>query len=369
MNIELNEHEKFLKETSIPIIQKRPLTFLGISKQPHFENVWSNIYAFFFDPNAEHNLDNLFLQSLIQLINENTNEKFYFNSSFDIDTEYGTNNNGRIDILLSNLNEAIIIENKVYHHLNNDLQDYWNSIVQTKKQGVILSLQKIHKSQINNPNFIGISHLELLQRIITNLPNYFSNANEKYIIFLKDFYQNIINTTNPMDINIIKFFCRNHEEINQIKEIRNSYVGYVISEVEKARENIDEKLEPYGSRNENFRYYLCPNQGNLMITIVFGELFAEKQELLIIVELQNELIEQKEKIKSIDFDEAEIPYLRPEFYNTKGSWAHFAIQLVKPTENDIMNLGDFISKTVNRSPILDIYRKLKTTLVDRNIVE
>lgn len=364
MNYDLIKLESFLKEASIPFVKKRPLTFLGISKQPHYENVWSNIYAFFFDVNAEHKLNDLFLQSLLQLINENSNSKFHFNSSFEIETEYGTTNNGRIDILLSSPNDAIIIENKVYHHLNNDLNDYWNSVTQENKRGIILSLHKKHKNQINNLNYIGITHLELLEKVISNLPDYFSNANEKHIIFFKDFYQNVINTTNPMDTNAIKFFYRNREEIKQVTDIRNSYVSYVISEVEKARINIDEKFESYGSRNENFRYYLCPNQGNLMITIVFGRLFTEKHELLFIVELQNDLLRETDKIKSIEFNEDEKKYLCPNFFNNKETWAHFANQLVKPSEDEIINLGDYISDTINNSPILGIYRKLKTKLVD-----
>lgn len=361
MNKQLEKLERFLKETPIPHVSKRPTTFLGISKQPHYENVWSNIYAFFLDLTGEHNLDDLFLQSLLQLINEANGSTFLFNPAFQIDTEYRTKKNGRIDILLSNSNDAIIIENKVYHHLNNDLSDYWGSVTQANKQGVILSLQKII---IYNQNFIGITHLEFLQRVLSNLPNYFSNANEKYIIFLKDFYQNVLNTTNPMDTNVIKFFCRNKEEINKVAAIRNDYVSYVISEVEKARINIDEVLQPNGSRNEKFRYYVCPEQSNLMITIIFENLFTEKQELLFIVELKNQLIRETEKIRSIPFNDAESNYIRSDFFNQTGFWAHFAIQSEKPNEEQLMNLGDYIAKTVNDSPILSIYRKLKKTLVD-----
>lgn len=364
MNYNLSILENFLNEHQIPIVKKKPLTFLGISKQPHYENVWSNIYAFFFNTIEEHNLNDLFINSLLELINENIDSKFNLKSPFDIETEVGTNNNGRIDVLLSNNNDAIIIENKVYHHLNNDLEDYWNSISQTNKIGIILSLHKVPKTQLINTKFIGITHLELLQKVVSNLSNYFSTANEKYIIFLKDFYQNVINTTNPMDTDIIKFFYRNQEEINQISEVKSSFVSFVISEVEKARINIDEKLEPYGSRNESFRYYLCPNQGNLMITIVFGELFTEKRELLFIIELQNELLNQKEKIQTIEFDDKEKEYLKTDFFNQKGSWAHFAIQVVRPTENDIINLNNYISETINNSPIIDIYKKIKAKLVD-----
>jgi len=65
--MDIKELETFLRTVKIPKIEKRAITFLGISKQPHYENVWSNIYAFLFNPNAEHGFDNLFLKSLNQL--------------------------------------------------------------------------------------------------------------------------------------------------------------------------------------------------------------------------------------------------------------------------------------------------------------
>jgi len=150
MYYSLEELQNFLLETKIPELTERPLTFLGISKQPHYENVWSNIYAFFFDTKADHNLKDLFLKSLVELIVKYTGKKFHLNLLFEIYREYPTNNGGSIDILLANEKEAIIIENKVFHNLNNDLQDYWDSIEQVEKQGVIFSLRKMTESQINH---------------------------------------------------------------------------------------------------------------------------------------------------------------------------------------------------------------------------
>lgn len=366
METDIKDLELFLKRETIPLLRKRPTTFLGISKQPHYENVWSNIYAFFFNISSEHKLEDLFFKSLVQLIKRKTKTEFSFRTDFNIDTEFGTEKNGRIDLLLSNQDEAIIIENKVYHHLNNDLHDYWNSVKQEKKQGVILSLREISSNTITNKNFINITHLEFMQCVMENLAQYFSNADEKYLVFLKDFYQNIINTTNPMDKNIIKFYCQNEQKIRQLKEIRDSYVNYIVSEVEKAREYIDEKLEPYSNRNDSYRYYLCPNEGNLMITVAFVELFDTRRKLYLIIELQNNLLglESKEKIRAINFEDTEKKFLKPDFYDQKSSWAHFAVQTCELTEEDIMNLGTYISDTINKSPILDIYRKLRIALVD-----
>ena len=364
MNYDLFKLDNFLAKTLIPVVKKKPTTFLGISKQPHYENVWSSIYAFFFNVNAEHNLYDLFLQSLLQLIEESINYKFYFDSLFDIETEFGTNAGGRIDILLSDSNGAIIIENKVYHHLNNNLNDYWDSINKENKVGIILSLKKLHKNQINHPKFISITHLEFLNKIISNLSIYFLKSEEKYIIFLKDFYQNIVNTTNLMDTKIISFFYQNQENINNIVNIKNNYTSYVVSNVEEARTGINEKLESYGSKNESFRYYICPDQSNLMITVLFEGLFTKENVLLFIVELKNELIKKANKIEIFDFNEEEKKCIKLDFFDQKRSWVHFAVQSVKLSENDIINLRDCISQSINNSPILSIYRKLKIKLVD-----
>lgn len=52
--LNLEHLETFLKNHDIPEIKENPLTFLDIAKQPHYENVLSNIYAFYFEPNQEH---------------------------------------------------------------------------------------------------------------------------------------------------------------------------------------------------------------------------------------------------------------------------------------------------------------------------
>ncbi len=41
--------QTFLDQASIPSVKQQPKTFLEIARQPHYENVISNIYAFYFD--------------------------------------------------------------------------------------------------------------------------------------------------------------------------------------------------------------------------------------------------------------------------------------------------------------------------------
>lgn len=283
MNIDLITLEDFLHKASVPDVIEKPLTFLAISKQPHYENVWSNIYAFFLNTEAEHNLNDLFISSLLSLIND-IKPNFQFSSDFNVETECGTNKNGRIDILLSSVNGAIIIENKVHHYLANDLDDYWNSVDNKNKVGVLLYLHK--KYDIKNNNFIAITHFDFFRKVMENLQLYEVDSTNKFIVFLKDFHQNIINITTPMDKNIIKFYQDNLHKINQINNVRNTFVKYVVSEIENAVNDIDEKLVYNSNRNEKFRYYRCPTDGNLLITIYFKNLILTGQEIFIIVEFK-----------------------------------------------------------------------------------
>jgi len=128
MNIQVLED--FLDHNVIPKIKRRPKTFLGIAKQPHYENVMSNIYAFYFKVEEVHGMHDLFITSLLEIINESklgSIKKVNEISDFEVETEVSTKKGGRIDLLLSSQNHAIIIENKVLHNLKNDLEDYLTS--------------------------------------------------------------------------------------------------------------------------------------------------------------------------------------------------------------------------------------------------
>jgi len=61
----LNEFKavKFVGKTSTK-------TFMQVTGYPHFENVCSNILAFFFNPKEEHNLNDLFIWSLLETTGE-----------------------------------------------------------------------------------------------------------------------------------------------------------------------------------------------------------------------------------------------------------------------------------------------------------
>lgn len=358
MNFNFKQLQAYLDETILPDIKEKPITYQDIVKMPHYENVSSKIYSFFFQIDAKHNLGDLFISSLKQIINIKVARSLNFSSVLFPETEFKTKK-GRIDILLYNEKEAVIIENKIFHYLNNDLDDYWDSITQENKVGVVLSIKKI---DVRNVNFINITHLEFLDSVFKNLSKYLANADEKYLVFLRDFYQNILNLTNPMSKELVHFFNVNGAEINHISLLRDQYIQYIITEVELSCEMIDEKLALYGNRNNRFRYFLCPSESNLMITIVFDSLYDGRREIYFIVELQNDLLDRRQEIKEIKFNLSESNLINSGFYSDTESYSHLAVEVHKVSENEILELSSFISKKINHSPILSIYQKVKSVI-------
>ncbi|UAM97442.1 PD-(D/E)XK nuclease family protein [Polaribacter litorisediminis] len=327
MNFNSEQLQTFLNQNEIPKIKRKPKTFLGIAKQPHYENVLSNMYAFYFNVNEVHKLKDLFVSSLLELINlESKQIETFFD--FEVFTELGVSDQKRIDILLHNNDQAIIIENKVYHHLNNDLDLYYKDVKATNKIGVILSLKTI--SRINHPHFINITHLQLLKQVMSNLGNYLLDANDKYVVFLKDLYQNIINlSTDAMNTNDIEFYLKNRNNIHYTARFLNRFKEHVKQQVEQACHILNDNDEPFLKLNNTggrLRYFTSIKLPNLMFTIVFGELYEDdKKRIYMVVELKGEALEGLTRYKNIDFTSDEMQILNDDFYTKKHiGWAHFA---------------------------------------------
>lgn len=361
------ELQTFLNQNEIPKIKGKPKTFLEIAKQPHYENVISNIYAFFFNVNEDHQLNDLFIKSLLILINNSAlaleGETF---ENFDVFTEYGTTNQKRIDILLQSNTQAIIIENKVYHHLNNDLDEYFNEIEVPVKVGIVLSLHPI--SDIQHLHFINITHLELLQAVITNLGNYVMSASDKYVVFLKDFYQNILNISTPiMEDKKLKFYFDNKTKINQLVTLKTTVKTHIIAEVEKAGKSLD-GLDLYSGRKHSdmdnrYRYYVSQKNNNLLFTIIFDKIYDAEGTIQLIIELKNKALKDREQYNKINFTEEERKIsFTDNFKNTNDDWAHFALKEYNISTEEISNLSSFIIQKLKEDGLMSIFKKLELFL-------
>ena len=273
------------KCNGIPPKRTRQRTFMDIVGINHRENSWSDIYAYFFNPKEKHKLGRLFIDTLNNLISGTLELK-----DFTVTREKVIDDKKRIDLLIRNEDEALIIENKVYASLYNDLSLYWKNVKAAYKKGVVLSLYEIRIPKENMGNFVNITHKKFADAIMEAIPKCSRTADSKSLFLLQEFIQNIYNETYTMNEEELKFYYQNdddRERINRLSDIRSNVINYIRDSVEgKGKNSEDEKYINYllegikipisekgniklsvkAQKNNSFTYY-CYNKYPEQITL------------------------------------------------------------------------------------------------------
>ena len=206
---------------------------MEIAGYPHYENVCSNILKFYLNPKNEHGLNDLVLNSLLQLVQKD----FHFDNEFEeieIYREYRTINDNRLDLLILTNNFAIGIENKIFHHLHNDLTDYNETIKSKcnnsrKPVSLVLSLNKLTSQEdlqkVNTNNFVNVTYDQFFQNIKQRIGGYLGESNISYVNHLTDFIRSIENLTlETMENKSLWTFFKNNAET--VKDLTNSFNDY-----------------------------------------------------------------------------------------------------------------------------------------------
>jgi len=221
MNEEFNKKnfDELLKEfDKLTFRERQNPTFLEILKQQTRETAWSNVLAFYFNPNKEHKLYDLLLKSFFEALGK-TDEVGSLNA-IKVNPEVSTENRKRIDLVIEADSFVIGIENKVNHWLNNDLEEYGKKIIQiaNKKSSYKVVLSKFHCCP--DHDFINLTYEVFIKHITRNLPYYTENANQEYLMFLNDFLRNIENEIKTKDMienkEAFEYFKANYSEIEKL---------------------------------------------------------------------------------------------------------------------------------------------------------
>ena len=239
----MTELQKLIDDfNALKIKERSGLTFLEIAKCPHLENVWSNILAFFCNPNNEHNLFDLILNSVF----ETAGNKVTINNfkKIRVRTEYPTDLGNRIDIVVFAENFILGIENKVDADLYNDLQDYSNTIEGlAKPQSLPTYKIVLSKSRTSTTNgFTNIIYSDLIRNIKKNIGDFTAYSDTKYLIFLLDFLKNIENNINSQsmadNLEVINFFHNNIDKVNRLLEYHNKFNSDLIQKLNSIHSNV-----------------------------------------------------------------------------------------------------------------------------------
>src|SRR6266404_1499991 len=96
----------------LPKAEKKPFTtLLEIAKFPHSELACSNILAFFLDPNKEHKLGGLVLNSLLEAAGFTQTASWVSPRSVEVRPEERTDSNKSIDLVIVGESFVVGIEN------------------------------------------------------------------------------------------------------------------------------------------------------------------------------------------------------------------------------------------------------------------
>jgi hypothetical protein len=332
-------------------------TLLDIAGIDHLENHWSDIYAYFFNPKASHGLSRLFIDSLQDILCSKTEQSPLMMKSFSVLRECGVQdekgNTKRIDLLLQNEDEAIIIENKVYAALYNRLDLYWNkpNVPEENKRGIVLSPWA---TPVKFHNFVNITHEEFAHTIENNLSAYFATANPKSLILLQDFIQNIYNVTHAMNEEEVYFYFENREKINRLAEIRKNVVSHIWKTIEEDgntkllkplfKEN-GMNLSIKTKNNVDYCYYTfdaLPDK--VMLTLVYDTLWNYDKDgcrIRMFLELQS-----KEMIKFVK-DMKDTLELEPDGHKEDTTWWHYKGTKITFTPKELANSNDIATRIVN----------------------
>lgn len=209
-----------IKESNI---QERE-TYFDICGYPHYENVVSNVLAFFFDPAKPHGLRNICIEALLNISNPEIER---IDELWEIEREVRTDKGTFIDILLKNEEYVILIENKVYADLYNDLEGYLSYVnKQFQEQQIVPIVLCLHTPAFNHVSgFHVITYEQYFAKLRFYLANKIETADFRYMQILTDLMVNMkkLKEGTKMDDKFIEFVSKHDEELIELVKKIKSY--------------------------------------------------------------------------------------------------------------------------------------------------
>jgi hypothetical protein len=231
-----NELALFLQNAHWPRVPERRATFFSIAGFPHYENVMSNVYQFFFSTESPHGLGTLCLDALGDVLQEKLKTTPWPEHEFKqthVRRELRTNNEKRLDLLLHNgssehewqdATTLVLIENKVNHWLNNDLGEYWKFVEQPtstcRKIGIVLGLKHEPIPEHWQNDWRTVTHLEWARAVEKRLGASLYRAEPRYVTLLLELIENIRHMSATDNFQSLQFFQQYRDAIFQAQQVR-----------------------------------------------------------------------------------------------------------------------------------------------------
>jgi hypothetical protein len=330
----------------IPAATKNRETFLSIANNHYKENTISRLYAYFLSKDKNESIATLFLQALIDLIPHTSKEDQFLIDNVDYFVEVEVpSKKGRIDLLVMIEEElenkeksktAIIIENKIFHQVNNDLEDYWNSVDANKKFGVLLTLKPHEIEETLQPRFINITHIQWVTAIKRRgLP---AGLSMNEYVYLNDFITNMENlTTQTTMTDDAEFFFKYPSKVLRAKQTLDAAHEYIITQLRIVAQKAGKDL--YGA---SWSWRHIWKQGDLVYYVFeIDKVFTATPELTIYLEVYKEALRYEKNLRSLLTEAGTYAILNDDGKST-SSWAHLAMKTYSLEPSNLKTFTFFV---------------------------
>lgn len=244
-----------------------PPTLMEIAGFPHWENVYSNILAFFLDTGEPHGFGPLFVQSILAAYRGKCPDKWpgkdpvpeNVSETDKVEREASTEK-GRIDLLVECSEFVVCIENKIWSGLQNDLGEYRQHCekMSEKRQvlGIVLSpveLGAADKQKMDESKFVNVTYPDFAKELQHRLGGYIGWRNTQYQYLLFDFIEQASRFGGKKIMNegqreFLKFWRENDKKIANMQSMCDEWRKKLRGR-EKAQAHIDQCLEKLENLN------------------------------------------------------------------------------------------------------------------------
>lgn len=331
----------------IPSAETNPVGFLEIAGMAHYENVNSRVYAYFLNQNNYSELAQRFVEALLALVKEKTGKEIELNQ-YDIVTEDLTNKNNRIDITLNDTESqsAIIIENKIYHYLHNDLDDYWEhfNYPAENKIGILLTLEAHSIPEYAKGKFVNVTHAEWTNRIQQNgLP---SKLPQNIYTYLNDFFATIEQLTKSTTMNEqTKFYFEHTQQVLLAKKTEEEALAFISGQIQQLAGMLD--WEVYGKSYDWRNIWDAKNELKTYYTIWYRPLLEGELKVWIVIEMNGE--DMKRELELDEYLKSNKQYLALDKKTHRTShMVHYLGKEYSLSMNELENLAETLEGHIDK---------------------
>jgi hypothetical protein len=253
-----------------------------------------------------------------------------------------TTGTGRIDVLISDRESAIIIENKIYHWLGNDLLEYWHHVHadEAKKVGVLLTLNPHPIPEDARGKYINITHIEWIRAVKQRLED--DTLPPNYRVYVNDFIQTIENLTTTYEMNdAAKFYFQHADQVLNAQKTMNEAHSFLQNQFQLIADSIG--WQTFGNSLEWRNFWDEHNRVDTYLTILTKDLLEGKMRYTLILELFRE---DKKRAQELREFLADHPQTKDKKRGEEKVHLHFLYKDYSVDEAKLANLAEDVVKNI-----------------------